>query len=205
MSTKISGRPLGIHAGQTYGLLTVIERSKPSNFIKHDRPYWLCQCKCGKRKIVSGAFLKRSRSPSCGCSAHLLTKNRKYKNPQQVTINSIETRYKIGARRRQIKWQLTNKKFQELVLGNCHYCNTEPKNICNAYKGRHSERNRVSFEWQERASVALNGIDRVNNQEHYTPQNCVSCCENCNKAKRKMTYDQFCDWIKRAYQHLWGV
>ena len=35
------------------------------------------------------------------------------------------------------------------------------------------------------------------NNDGYNLENCVSCCEDCNKAKRNLSYDQFLDLIKR--------
>lgn len=35
--------------------------------IRNRKAYWLCQCICGKKKIVGAAALKRGRTKSCGC------------------------------------------------------------------------------------------------------------------------------------------
>ena len=45
------------------------------------------------------------------------------------------------------------------------------------------------------------GIDRVNSHEGYNKNNCVPCCEKCNKAKLAMNKDEFLNWIKMVYQH----
>ena len=45
------------------------------------------------------------------------------------------------------------------------------------------------------------GIDRVNSQEGYVKNNCVPCCDKCNKAKMAMSRDEFLNWIKLVYQH----
>lgn len=46
--------------GQTFGLLTVVERVKGEKY--------LCHCECGKEKIVNGCHLKSGRVKSCGCA-----------------------------------------------------------------------------------------------------------------------------------------
>lgn len=189
-------RPVEIKNKERFGMLVVIERSKPSN-IKHDRPHWLCQCDCGNTKIVSGQYLKRAETPSCGCYAGSAIKNRKYDNPQEVTINSIFGAYRTKARRKEIHFSITRDDFKNLVLQNCHYCNSEPTVVKNAYKHRHSERHRACQAWIRAAAIKLNGIDRVDNTKGYTPKNCVPCCEICNKAKRDMTYEEFMKWIQK--------
>lgn len=53
--------------GMKFGRLTVLERdmTKP---IGHQKPvYWVCQCECGKIKVVRGANLKNGHTQSCGC------------------------------------------------------------------------------------------------------------------------------------------
>lgn len=48
--------------GQTYGRLTVVERSPRTN-----GTYWRCQCICGKERVVRGDALKYGTIASCGC------------------------------------------------------------------------------------------------------------------------------------------
>jgi len=199
------GRPVEIETNQRYGMLIIVERSEPNNHIKHKRPYWLCRCDCGNTKIVSGQFLKKSRNPSCGCSAHLVTKNRKYSNPQDVTINSVLSNYKSKATRRKLQWELSREEFKELVMANCYFCKTPPFKNKNVYKARHSERHRASKEWSNAATIKLNGIDRLDNSKGYTPQNCVPCCEICNKAKRDLTLEEFTSWIQKLINVYQGV
>ena len=32
-------------------------------------------------------------------------------------------------------------------------------------------------------------------------ENCVTCCEDCNKAKRDKPYNEFLEWIQKLVQH----
>lgn len=57
------GKPLKNEIGNTYGLLTVIERAEN----KDGRAYWKCKCECGKETIVSGKNLRNGNTQSCGC------------------------------------------------------------------------------------------------------------------------------------------
>lgn len=50
--------------GQKFDYWTVLERAKNT---KEGRAQWLCKCKCGQQKIVSGKVLRNGHSTSCGC------------------------------------------------------------------------------------------------------------------------------------------
>lgn len=51
-------------AGERYGRLVVLERA-PSEGAPGAR--WLCQCDCGRKKIVRAGDLQRGSTRSCGC------------------------------------------------------------------------------------------------------------------------------------------
>lgn len=50
--------------GQTFGRLTVIERS---GLTKDGRAKWLCKCSCGNTCTIVGKDLKNGHTKSCGC------------------------------------------------------------------------------------------------------------------------------------------
>lgn len=56
--------------GKQFGYWTVIRQDfnycKEHN-IKVPKPYWVCECKCGKIKSVCGDNLRNGKSQSCGC------------------------------------------------------------------------------------------------------------------------------------------
>jgi len=52
------------HVGQTFGRLTVLERTESN---KHGLATWLCRCECGNKIIVPGANLRSGNTRSCGC------------------------------------------------------------------------------------------------------------------------------------------
>lgn len=67
--------------GQKFGRLTVLAREKdyisPKGIAS---PRWLCQCECGKQKIVHGNSLKSGKSKSCGCYRNeMVTKSKSQK------------------------------------------------------------------------------------------------------------------------------
>lgn len=51
-------------AGQVFGQWTVLREAEPD---KHNRARWVCQCVCGKERIVTADNLRRGVSTSCGC------------------------------------------------------------------------------------------------------------------------------------------
>lgn len=50
--------------GKTFGRLVVL---KFSHSTKDYRRYWECKCACGQVCLVDGAYLRQSRTRSCGC------------------------------------------------------------------------------------------------------------------------------------------
>jgi hypothetical protein len=51
-------------AGHEYGWLRVIEYAGVSAW---RNALWLCECRCGVRKVVSSKRLRNERTVSCGC------------------------------------------------------------------------------------------------------------------------------------------
>jgi hypothetical protein len=50
--------------GETYAKLTVLRFERTQG----GRPYWACQCECGREVSVRGAHLRSGNTRSCGCS-----------------------------------------------------------------------------------------------------------------------------------------
>lgn len=112
-----------------------------------------------------------------------LFKNGKVKNSGRKTkqgtnfyINCLINIYKSNAKKRNVKFDLEYTDFEKLINGECYYCGDVKSN-------KLIKKNYKPFYY--------NGIDRVNNEIGYTKENCVSCCEFCNKAKRNITIDEF--------------
>lgn len=49
--------------GRKFGRLTVIARAEN----KGEIVFWLCECECGKVRVVQGCSLRSGRTKSCGC------------------------------------------------------------------------------------------------------------------------------------------
>ena len=144
------------------------------------KTYWKCKClKCGNINSKSTQTIQHCKS--CGCEQRI--RNGKVKNSGRKTpigtnfhINCLISIYKSNAKKRNVNFNLEYEDFEKLVTGECYYCgdlNTN-KLIKKGYP-----------------IFYYNGIDRVDNNIGYEKNNCVSCCEFCNKAKRNITKEEF--------------
>ena len=83
--------------------------------------------------------------------------------------------YKADAKRRALTFEIDLKFATELFLLECYYC---------------------SFK-----SNIINGIDRINNAEGYIKENCVSCCEHCNRIKLDYSVEEMWEHIEKMLNY----
>ena len=183
----MSGRLIDM-IGKRFRRLTVIKRMPNA---KNGEAKWLCKCECGKETIVPGGALRNGHTKSCGCLQRDLMSGINKKRSFALGIanmRKVMKNYKWQAKKRKLKWDLTEKQFKEVTQQNCYYCRVKPKQI----------ENRPFLN----GAYVYNGIDRLDNTKGYTVDNIVSCCKQCNFAKRKYTLQEFKDWIKQVYNNL---
>jgi hypothetical protein len=166
---------------QKFGKLTAIKRVYPNG--KRGEPRWLCKCDCGKEKVIYGENLKSNKIKSCGCLRKEITSYKTRLIPKTSNIQRLIYVYKIGAKKRGLDFNLTEKQFAELTQRDCYYCGAKPNNI-----DKHRKKEYV-----------YNGIDRVDNSKGYEIYNVVPCCKECNKRKGTSTLLNSQDWIERVY------
>jgi hypothetical protein len=169
--------------------------------IKYGDVYWKCLCDCGTEKIVGHFALTYNRTVSCGCynKEHCVKiskcdniveyqQARKNRNREDILTKPLYSRYKKTASKKDRDFSLTLPEFQRLITSPCFYCGAMPQNKfkVETYFG----------------SMLYNGVDRVDNQKGYILENCVSCCETCNRAKLEMSKDSFYSWITLIYNNL---
>ena len=103
-------------------------------------------------------------------------------NPEKMTDNNKKRKenidihysnYQRTAGNKNLQFEFTIDEFKELVKMPCHYC------------GQIEEK-------------GFNGIDRINQQNGYITNNCVSCCQMCNFMKNTATATVF---VRRA-EHI---
>ena len=180
--------------GARVGIITVLKDTGKTKYKKPSK-VWLCKCDCGVCKEYSTTELLCG-VKSCGClrQKNLDTFGERNKGRTPVTAlhpgesskRSILSSYKQSAKKRRIPFVLKEATFRELIFGNCVYCGAPPSQT---WKDRH----------REEGNVIHNGVDRINNNQGYTPENCVSCCKICNQAKGTMSVDEFSLWLNRVY------
>jgi hypothetical protein len=76
---------------------------------------------------------------------------------------------RASARQRGIEFKLTREESDRLVTGDCVYCGATPD--------------------------PTNGIDRIDSDVGYRSGNVVSCCADCNFAKRTRSVTDFARWV----------
>ena len=81
---------------------------------------------------------------------------------------------KKNAKKRNLDFQLTKEEFYNLTSKPCHYCN----------------------HFQD-----YNGIDRIDSTKGYYLQNCVPCCEICNKMKLDYNVEQWFEKMKQILEY----
>lgn len=182
--------------GARVGRLTVISRS-PKAATNHGGASWNCQCDCGNTSVVRASSLRKGAKglkggvQSCGCGQSQVCRELAYKWIEKRGCVGGVTRevngYKKNCEKRGFTWDLTYQEALDLLTSDCVYCGQAPT------KPTQSKRlNKVE---------KIGGIDRVDNNKGYTPDNSVSCCETCNRAKLKMTRGEFLDWANRVVEH----
>jgi hypothetical protein len=188
-----------VEIGQKFNRLTITDIILKDD---QDRHKVACICDCGEVCIRNMRAVYRNQSKSCGCLLkewHDSPQGKenqkrsskigaeKMKLPAGISsFNKIFTVYKSGAKKRNLKFELTENQFKKLIDSNCFYCN-----ICPQQK---------NFDKKRNGNYTYNGIDRVDNKKGYLIDNCVSCCGKCNEMKMGETQEFFLQKIKMIYE-----
>lgn len=200
-----------------FGRWTVLYRT--NNDIDN-KTKWVCQCNCDKHtiKAISARTLKNGTSTSCGCkrieTISINADNKIHKRDNQGNIIlkkcfrckewlSLDNFYK-------------NSRQKDGYAGECKNCqNTAKENRYNIYKKNAKKRN-IDFNLTKEDFYFLtqqkchycgdmkeyNGIDRIDSNKGYELNNCVPCCEICNKMKLDYSYDFWIDHMKKVIKYV---
>jgi hypothetical protein len=171
--------------GQIFGRLTVVKRDGhlERGMDKVKISAYLCQCICGNTRKISGSDLRSGHTTSCGCGRAI----------DDSRISSAKTIYGQNYS----DGDLTFEQFMELSQKNCFYCNSSASNNFNNFTSKFAaELSRLN------GNFLYNGLDRVNSNLPHDFSNLVPCCKICNKAKGKMTIDDFKNLIIKSYNYL---
>jgi hypothetical protein len=160
--------------GKKFGKLTITGRAPNPK----GQALWIGVCECGDKSVYFGNNLRRRQYLGCDTCGR-----------RKPVVFRLYTRYKGSAKRRGYVFSLDREEFGKLVKSDCYYCGQPP-------------RTRMKVEYG--GTILYNGIDRRDNSIGYVPENCVSCCECCNRAKLAMSESEFLQWIVRVYQFTNG-
>lgn len=143
---------------QTFGYLTALECIGKDS---HRRSLWLCRCKCGKEKTVRVDSLRSGHAKSCGCYSSQLTGERKPAITHGLSYSKIYSTW----------WNMHtrcyNPKFNEYE----HY-GGRGIIVCNQWH-RDNPNGLDNFLRDMGHPPSLkHSIDRIDNDENYTPLNC---------------------------------
>lgn len=96
--------------------------------------------------------------------------------------------YKDSAKNRNIEWNISDELAVELFNTKCYYCDE-----MGTVRGLCTDKENNVYEY-----VEINGIDRIDNQKCYQPDNVVACCPTCNFIK----CDSKCDDYFKRIKHI---
>lgn len=72
------GRPVVDRTGQRYGRLVAIYHA--ASTLQKKQPIWMCQCDCGRSKLIHAKHLAAATTQSCGCYAKDVRRSRPLKS-----------------------------------------------------------------------------------------------------------------------------
>ena len=110
---------------------------------------------------------------------------------KNLAFSSFFSDYRSRAKQRGLFFDLSESEFRDLTSSSCYYCGINPK--------------RSQSRWNRKKRAidyyCYNGLDRVDNNVGYTPENVLSCCTECNMMKRTMSIEEFFDQVRKIYQY----
>ena len=179
--------------GLRFGNLYVVKYLHKS---KDYRDVYECICDCTRTVKLVGKNLTSGNSTKCRYCKYFFQRKEK----SQAGFNRLWLNYVHGAKRRNLEFLLNKDEFKVITQKNCFYCGIKPSSkslpsIKTKYKNTESFNHSVYI---------YNGIDRINTNKGYNIDNCVACCEMCNKAKLDNSLEIFLDWISRISKYQFG-
>lgn len=144
---------------------------------------WFRKCDYGNSTNVRGSSLTSGNTMGCGCA------NLTYEGNLGGLYNAF-AQYKTNAKKRNLTFDLSFEEFRSLLDSPCYYCGLNP-----SHKWPSVSRLNPSF-------YTGSGVDRRISSVGYYIDNCVSCCTQCNIAKKNYSEDEFISWVHRVSKYL---
>ena len=169
--------------GQRFGSLVALRSIEGG---KEGETFWECLCDCGNTHVAIVGSLRCGNAHRCSTCARQSKSGSREQGGDWPNFRVVMSEYMTTARRRGRSWELSYKQARALFEGDCYYCGAAP--------------NLIADVCGEKAFIR-NGIDRKDNDEGYTADNCVSCCSPCNFLKGSRSADDFLSLVKRIAEH----
>lgn len=148
--------------GSKFGRLTVIDlASRP---VKAKELYWLCRCDCGKTHASRGTHLRNGNVTSCGCLAREATSARMTGKP---ALN--KTHGEKGSPEHTC-WSSMNTRCSNTAGKSYPRYGGRGISVCARWSGKDGYINFLND--MGRRPSSLHSIERINNDEGYSPTNC---------------------------------
>lgn len=175
--------------GMKFGNWTVIRKSKKN---KNKILWWVCKCKCGTIKTVSGNSLRMNSTKSCGCLKLKYLREKGEPDREKALFKSLYQKIIRINRRYNTRTDISFDKFKLLSKLNCFYCNIPPSN---SYKDKPLKNKK------EITILNYSGLDQVIPRKGYVMNNVVPCCINCNRVKHVLSQDEFRKLVINIYNN----
>lgn len=172
-----------------YSLTALCLSDKTKQCGKSPIQKWKCICECGAIVYATAGELRCGAVRSCGC------RRRNYRNRPHTwdaQLHEYYTQYQYSAASRKLSFELSKEDFEKLITQHCVYCDREPRATLK------------KFNKSKNIILRKNGIDRIDSSLGYTPENCITCCIVCNRAKNNMDKNTFVEWITKVYNNYIG-
>lgn len=118
--------------------------------------YWICECDCGRRKVIRGSHLASGRTKSCGCLNRELVATRSKKHG--CAVRDMHTpEYSTWHR---MKWRCANKTVENYGAKGVLVCDRWMESFEDFYKD------------MGKKPTAGHTIDRIDSDGDYEPNNC---------------------------------
>lgn len=185
------------HVGKTKGNQEIIEYVEYRK-ISQNREVPFYKIKCHNCDNVYETYYynfsdKRREGKVCTKCSNITSRKYVRMNTLQAQISMVYSNYKSRSKIKKWEFELSKELFSSLVTSNCHYCNQSPSKV---------RLDRIKIKRKESTTALLNGIDRIDSNKGYVKDNVLPCCEDCNKAKRNLSYNDFLKMIKDIYKHV---
>lgn len=169
------------YIGKTFGVITVLsvayetyDKEKQSK-----RTYFNVHCnRCGKDSVmradslnVSGPKGRQCRKSCTLCYNQLQKEIADKKYAATRHFRKRLNSIKSNAKARNINFNLTEKQVEDMLAKPCFYC----------------------------GKCYSDGIDRLDSTKEYVIDNCVPCCNICNRMKNKFSLETFFDKVRKIY------